>query len=107
MFRFFEDEASAAHELIAKLLATPVGDVFSGNNEAFSRRDVISDLVHFSIDDPPLGFVLGAFIEQGGGAQFGPPTAGRGRRLGTGSNIPECEANRRLEQLGRPENRSP
>lgn len=33
---FFEDEASAAHELFAELLTAPVGDVLSGDHEPFS-----------------------------------------------------------------------
>ncbi|CAB4321460.1 unnamed protein product [Prunus armeniaca] len=47
-------EASAAHEL----LSTLVGDVISGNDEPLMWRHVITDLVDFAVDYPPLGLLL-------------------------------------------------
>ncbi|CAL8177809.1 unnamed protein product [Prunus armeniaca] len=43
-----------AHEL----LSTLVGDVISGNDEPLMWRHVITDLVDFAVDYPPLGLLL-------------------------------------------------
>lgn len=70
--RFFEDEASAAHELLAELLAAPVGDIVSGDGESLAERDVIADLVHLSVDDPPLRLLFLLFERRRVG--FGSPS---------------------------------
>ena len=56
--RFLEDEAGPSHELLAELLPAPVREVLAGNKEALTRRHVLADLVHFSVDDPPLRLIL-------------------------------------------------
>lgn len=56
--RFLEDKSSAAHELIPQLLTATVGDVVPRNDEAFPWRHVISDLVHLSVEYPPLRLLL-------------------------------------------------
>ena len=56
----------------AELLAAFVGDVVSGDDEALARWHVVSNLVHFSVDDPPLGLVF-AGLRHGNGTRFGPP----------------------------------
>jgi hypothetical protein len=58
MFRFFKDEASAAHELVTELLTAFVRNVVPGDCETLTRRDVITDLVHLSVYYPPLGFLF-------------------------------------------------
>lgn len=57
--RFLENEASPAHELFPELLSTPIGDIFSGYNESLARGHIITDFVHFAVNSPPLGLLVG------------------------------------------------
>jgi hypothetical protein len=54
MLRFFKNETSSSHELLTELFPALIGDIVSRDCETLTQRYVISDLVHLSVDDPPL-----------------------------------------------------
>ena len=56
--RFLDGEASSAHELFPKLLSALIGDVIPREDEALARRNVVADLVHLAVDNPPLRLPL-------------------------------------------------
>lgn len=78
VFRFLEDEASAAHELVTELLAALVGNIVPGNDKPLTWRHVIADLVDFAVNDPPLGLLLLLPHGQGGRLVAAPRWAGLG-----------------------------
>jgi len=53
-YRIFENETSTTHELLTELLTTFVRDIIPRNYEPLSQRDIFTDLVHLSVDNPPL-----------------------------------------------------
>lgn len=53
-YRVLEDEARAAHELLAHLLAAAVGEVVARDGEALAVRHALPDLVHLAVNRPPL-----------------------------------------------------
>lgn len=55
---FLYDEASTAHELLPQLFPALVWNVISRNHEPLPRGHVISNLVHFSVDQPPLRLLV-------------------------------------------------
>lgn len=71
MLRVFEDEAGAAHELLAHLLAAFVGEVVSGDDKSLPAGNVLADLMHLTVHRPPLRLALRFLVWQRRAARGG------------------------------------